>query len=193
MMVQSQTCRPTTRSCPSAATSATQNGPCRYVAGIATRTMHDWHACPHSSPHTNVLVNTLHAVTTRIPCPQIFSRLKRRGIRPDGVSYTTLITALASMSRFQEARRVFDAMQRDKAAIVDLAAYGAMAAALSKEGDMPAARAILVQASEAAKRAGQRPPVQAYGAVIAGYAKERDLESALDLVKEFYQEVGDVA
>ena len=130
----------------------------------------------------------LHTISTAPSC-QVFGSLKRRSIRPDAVSYTTLITALTAMGRFQEARRVFDSMQRDKAVSVDLAAFGAMAAALSKEGDMLAARALLVRAAEDAKAAGKQPPVQAYGAVIAGYAKQRDLESALDLLKEFYQEV----
>lgn len=136
-----------------------------------------------------VLPTNVDWFSTPLTSVQIFGRLKRRGIRPDAVSYTTLITALAAMDRFTETRRVFDSMQRDKAVAVDLAAYSAMAASLSKEGDMPAARALLTQATEAAKAVGQRPPVQAYGAVIAGYAKQRDLESALDLVKEFYQEV----
>ncbi len=95
------------------------------------------------------------------------------------------------MERYEEARRVFDSMQRDRAARVDVAAYNAMIDAMARQGDMDAARDLLRRVTALAKAAGQRPPVQAYGAVIGGYSKERDLDAALEVVKLFYQEGGD--
>lgn len=134
--------------------------------------------------------NTLMAAAVRAEEPalavEMHTRLRRAGLRPDALTYTTLIKAHGRLGRLADVAAAFESLLRDRSAAPDLRAYNAMVDALARNGDMGAAERMLGAATEFADSKGLHPPVEAYGAVVAGYARQLAVTPAVAVVKRFH-------
>ncbi|EFN58087.1 hypothetical protein CHLNCDRAFT_34493 [Chlorella variabilis] len=81
-------------------------------------------------------------------------RLAAAGLRPDGLTYTTLIHAHGRLGQASAAAAAFEALLRDRSAAADLRAYNALVDALARNADMPAAERMLASAAELASKQG---------------------------------------
>eukprot|EP00887_Chlorella_sp_A99_P001891 scaffold18.g1891.t1 len=140
------------------------------------------------APSTDTF-NTLMAAALEAGEPRLavalHVRLARAGLRPDGCTYTVLIQAQARLGRPLQALALFEALQGDAGAQLDLPAYCALTDALARVGDMAAAERLLKLACAFAQQQGKPPPLEAFGAVVTGYARQMAVHRALGAVRQF--------
>ena len=103
--------------------------------------------------------NTLMSAAVAAGEPQLaldmHARLRASGLRPDGLTYTTLIQAHGRLGHGGDAAAAFEALLRDRSAAVDVRAYNALVDALARNGDMAAAERMLERAAELADKQGR--------------------------------------
>jgi leucine-rich PPR motif-containing protein len=100
------------------------------------------------------------------------------------------LQAHSQLGQVSEAVSAFEALSRDRSAVMDLTAYNAMTDAFARAGDMTAAESMLQTACAFAKRMGVPPPVEAHGAVVAGYVRLKLVQPAVDTVRRFHASGG---
>jgi pentatricopeptide repeat protein len=115
----------------------------------------------------------------------LYERMLGAELRPDGVTFTILLQAHASLGAVSEAVAAFESLSKDPNAAMDIRAYNAMVNAFAMAGDMGAAENMLGKACEFANRIGAPPPVEAFGAVVTGYARLKLVAPAVQTVRRF--------
>ncbi|KAL4858667.1 Pentatricopeptide repeat-containing protein [Chlorella vulgaris] len=141
------------------------------------------------APSVDTFNTLMAAAVTAGECPlalDVYARLRRAGLRADGLTHTILIQAHGRMGQVAEAAAAFEALLRDRSAAPDLRAYNALVDALARNGDMAAAERMLSAATEMASKQGLPPPVEAFGAVVAGYSRQVAVAPAVAAVKRFH-------
>lgn len=147
------------------------------------------HAGAGVAPSVDTFNTLMAAAVAAGECPlalDVYARLRRAGLRADGLTHTILIQAHGRMGQVAEAAAAFEALLRDRSAAPDLRAYNALVDALARNGDMAAAERMLSAATEMASKQGLPPPVEAFGAVVAGYSRQVAVAPAVAAVKRFH-------
>lgn len=147
--------------------------------------MVSYHVVPEIDTFNTLMSAAVDADDLRLAV-DIFKRVEKASLRPDGVTYTILLQAYAKLGRVIDAVATFEKLSLDPNAIMDIAAYNAMVDAFARGGDMEAAEKMLERACEFARHLGKPPPVEAYGAVVSGYARLKQMKSAVKAVRNFH-------
>ncbi|KAG8376517.1 hypothetical protein BUALT_Bualt09G0071600 [Buddleja alternifolia] len=109
-----------------------------------------------------------------------FNEMRKRGIAPTKVSYTTLMKAFASSGQPKLANKVFDEMLKDPRVKVDLVAWNMLVEGYCKLGLVDEAKSMI----ERMKDNGVFPNVATYGSLANGIALARKPGEALLLWNE---------
>lgn len=115
-----------------------------------------------------------------------FNEMRRRGIAPTKVSYTTLMKAFATSGQPKLANKVFDEMLKDPRVKVDLVAWNMLVEGYCKLGLIEEAKSII----EKMKGEGMSPNVATYGSLANGIALARKPGEALLLWNEIKEKCG---
>ncbi|XP_057779001.1 pentatricopeptide repeat-containing protein At3g09650, chloroplastic [Salvia miltiorrhiza] len=115
-----------------------------------------------------------------------FNEMRKRGIAPTKVSYTTLMKAFASSGQPKLASKVFDEMLKDPRVKVDLVAWNMLVEGYCKLGLIEEAKSII----EKMKEEGMCPNVATYGSLANGIALARKPGEALLLWNEIKERCG---
>lgn len=123
---------------------------------------------------------------------RIFEQLPSLGLRPDGVTYTTLAKGLSRAWRVAEAAEVCREMLADPAmSPPDLAMANMAADVFSRAGLVEEAERALDVAISLAKDQGLPPPIEAFTPVILSHAKAKRVDAALEYTRRFLQQGGE--
>lgn len=109
-----------------------------------------------------------------------FNEMRKRGIAPTKVSYTTLMKAFASSGQPKLANKVFDEMLKDPRVKVDLVAWNMLVEGYCKLGLIEEGKGIISKMKEN----GMSPNVATYGSLANGIAIARKPGEALLLWNE---------
>ncbi|XP_073062908.1 pentatricopeptide repeat-containing protein At3g09650, chloroplastic-like [Primulina eburnea] len=109
-----------------------------------------------------------------------FNEMRKRGIPPTKVSYTTLMKAFASSGQPKLAAKVFDEMLIDSRVKVDLIAWNMLVEGYCKLGKVDEAKSVI----QRMKENGLYPNVATYGSLANGIALARKPGEALLLWNE---------
>lgn len=109
-----------------------------------------------------------------------FNEMRKRGIAPTKVSYTTLMKAFASSGQPKLAAKVFDEMLIDSRVKVDLIAWNMLVEGYCKLGKVDEAKSVI----QRMKENGLYPNVATYGSLANGIALARKPGEALLLWNE---------
>ncbi|KZV35081.1 pentatricopeptide repeat-containing protein chloroplastic [Dorcoceras hygrometricum] len=109
-----------------------------------------------------------------------FNEMRKRGIAPTKVSYTTLMKAFASSGQPKLADKVFDEMLIDPRVKVDLIAWNMLVEGYCKLGKVDEAKSVI----QRMKENGFYPNVATYGSLANGIALARKPGEALLLWNE---------
>lgn len=115
-----------------------------------------------------------------------FNEMRKRGIAPTKVSYTTLMKAFASSGQPKLANKVFDEMIKDPRVVVDLVAWNMLVEGYCKIGLVDEAKSII----QKMKDNGIYPNVATYGSLANGIAVARKPGEALLLWNEIKERCG---
>ncbi|KAH6825682.1 Tetratricopeptide repeat superfamily protein [Perilla frutescens var. hirtella] len=115
-----------------------------------------------------------------------FNEMRKRGIAPTKVSYTTLMKAFASSGQPKLANKVFDEMLKDPRVKVDLVAWNMLVDGYCKLGLIEEAKSII----QKMKDNGVCPNVATYGSLANGIALARKPGEALILWNEIKERCG---
>ncbi|PIN18480.1 hypothetical protein CDL12_08852 [Handroanthus impetiginosus] len=115
-----------------------------------------------------------------------FNEMRKRGIAPTKVSYTTLMKAFASSGQPKLANKVFDEMLKDPRVKVDLVAWNMLVEGYCKLGLVDEAKSII----QKMKDNGVHPNVATYGSLANGIALARKPGEALLLWNEIKERCG---
>ncbi|XP_020111834.1 pentatricopeptide repeat-containing protein At5g61800-like [Ananas comosus] len=127
--------------------------------GEATRVF-EW--SPHRNVYTwNALIGGLamhgHVDTSLA----YFARMRRSGVRPDGVTLLALLTGCSHAGRVDTAKRLFGEMESVHGVARELKHYGCMADLLSRAG-------LIAEAAEMIERMPTRGDAYVWGGLLAG-------------------------
>lgn len=147
--------------------------------------MTSYHVVPEIDTFNTLMSAAVDADDLRLAV-DIFKRVEKASLRPDGVTYTILLQAYARLGRVLDAVATFEKLSLDTNAVMDIAAYNAMVDAFARGGDMVAAEKMLERACEFARNLGKPPPVEAYGAIVSGYARLKQVKSVVNTVRRFH-------
>jgi len=98
----------------------------------------------------------------------IFHRMIEAQVSPDAISYTLLLGSAKDQGLPATGQQVFEQLQWDGGADVDVAAWSAFAACLVSAGMMDTAEQAAKDAVACAKERGEAIPLKAFGAIIDG-------------------------
>ncbi|KAL8480581.1 hypothetical protein ACS0TY_026674 [Phlomoides rotata] len=115
-----------------------------------------------------------------------FNEMRKRGIAPTKVSYTTLMKAFASSGQPKLAHKVFDEMIKDPRVKVDVIAWNMLVDGYCKLGLIEEGKSII----ENMKENGVFPNVATYGSLANGIALARKPGEALLLWNEVKERCG---
>ncbi|EYU41632.1 hypothetical protein ABFS82_10G040300 [Erythranthe guttata] len=115
-----------------------------------------------------------------------FNEMRKRGIAPTKVSYTTLMKAFASTGQPKLANKVFDEMLKDPRVVVDLVAWNMLVDGYCKLGLVDEAKSII----QKMKDDGIYPNVATYGSLANGIAVAKKPGEALLLWNEIKERCG---
>lgn len=115
-----------------------------------------------------------------------FNEMRKRGIAPTKVSYTTLMKAFASSGQPKLANKVFDEMLKDPRVKVDLVAWNMLVEGYCKMGLIEEAKSII----QRMKDNGMYPNVATYGSLANGIALAKKPGEALLLWNEVKERCG---
>lgn len=116
-----------------------------------------------------------------------FNEMRKRGIAPSKVSYTTLMKAFASSGQPKLANKVFDEMLKDPRVKVDLVAWNMLVDGYCKMGLIEEAKSII----QKMKENGMFPNVATYGSLANGIALAKKPGEALLLWNEVKERCGE--
>ncbi|KAL2554701.1 Pentatricopeptide repeat-containing protein [Forsythia ovata] len=115
-----------------------------------------------------------------------FNEMRKRGITPTKISYTTLMKAFALSGQPKLANKVFDEMLNDPRVKVDLVAWNMLVEGYCKLGLIDEAKSII----QRMKDTGFHPNVATYGSLAHGIALARKPGEALLLWNEIKERCG---
>ncbi|KAG6427404.1 hypothetical protein SASPL_111648 [Salvia splendens] len=115
-----------------------------------------------------------------------FNEMRRRGIAPTKVSYTTLMKAFASSGQPKLASKVFEEMLKDPRVKIDLVAWNMLVEGYCKLGLIEEAKSVM----EKMKEEGMLPNVATYGSLANGIALARKPGEALLVWNEIKERCG---
>lgn len=115
-----------------------------------------------------------------------FNEMRKRGIAPTKVSYTTLMKAFASSAQPKLAHKVFDEMLKDPRVKVDLIAWNMLVEGYCKLGLIEEGKSVI----QSMKENGVFPNVATYGSLANGIALARKPGEALLLWNEVKERCG---
>ncbi|CAD7695569.1 unnamed protein product [Ostreobium quekettii] len=117
----------------------------------------------------------------------IFHRMIEAEVSPDAISYTLLLGSTKDRGMPVRGRRVFEQLQGDGGADVDVAAWSAFASCLVSAGMMDTAEQAAKDAVACAKERGEAVPLKAFGAIIDGYSRQGNVHKAIAMFRQFYK------
>ncbi|XP_047959868.1 pentatricopeptide repeat-containing protein At3g09650, chloroplastic [Salvia hispanica] len=115
-----------------------------------------------------------------------FNEMRKRGIAPTKVSYTTLMKAFASSGQPKLVSKVFEEMLKDPRVKVDLVAWNMLVEGYCKLGLIEEAKSVM----EKMKEEGMWPNVATYGSLANGIALARKPGEALLVWNEIKERCG---
>ncbi|XVF76510.1 hypothetical protein PTKIN_Ptkin13bG0271800 [Pterospermum kingtungense] len=128
----------------------------------------------------NILIDGCILIDDSAGALAFFNEMRKRGIAPTKISYTTLMKAFASSGQPKLANKVFDEMLRDTRVKVDLVAWNMLVEGYCRLGLVEEAKKVI----QRMKENGFYPNVATYGSLANGISLARKPGEALLLWKE---------
>ncbi|OAY79555.1 Pentatricopeptide repeat-containing protein [Ananas comosus] len=107
----------------------------------------------------------------------IFFRMKREGIRPDGVTFLGVLCACTHVGFIEEARKYFASMERDYGIVPQIEHYGCMIDLLGRGG-------LLKEAFDLTKSMPWEPNAIIWGSLLGACRVHNNVEFAEEAVNE---------
>lgn len=102
---------------------------------------------------------------------ELFSKMTRAGMNPNGVTFISLLNACSHMGLVNEGRAFFTSMTRDYAITPSIEHYGCMVDLLSRAG-------LLQEAYEFIRQMPIKPNAAVWGALLGGCKVHKNIEMA---------------
>ncbi|CAO2197342.1 unnamed protein product [Urochloa humidicola] len=127
-----------------------------------------------STSSYNILISALCKIPDLAAALLVIQLMEKCGVKPDQISFTTLLNGHYNNCRYDDADKVWE-MMKERNVEPDAKCYNAKLRGLVSKGSIEDATALVVRM----QKDGPKPDAVSYNELIRGYCKEGRLEEAM--------------